>query len=128
MNTEKIVLPLVSGKMKSFSLSDILFCKSNGYHTELYYLQNDQVSNLLVNKRLGSLEQIFQSTDINSFRTHRSYIVNIDNLEHYGRYPKNELQFPSGFVAKLARRKKLDFHKFFNRVQEQEKFHPNNNR
>lgn len=123
MDTEKIVLPLVSGKMKSFNLNDILFCKSNGYHTELYYKNNNQVSSLLVNRRLGTIEELFQSTSINSYRTHRSYLVNIDNLEHYGKYPKNELQFPQGVIAKLSRRKKLHFHKYFKSFSEQDKYH-----
>lgn len=126
MNNRKIVLPLVSGKMKSFSLDDILFCKSNGYHTELYFKENKVVASLLVNKRLGSLEEMFQSKPINSFRTHRSYIVNVDNLEHYGKYPKGKLQFPCGVVAKLSRRKKLDFHNYFNKIVFHEKYHPNN--
>lgn len=112
MNSNKIVLPLVNGRMKAFSLSDILFCRSDGYLTILYSKEDGDVSSFIVNKRLGTMEELFSAHPINSYRTHRSYIVNADNLKPYGRYPSTELEFQNGMVAKLSRRKKLDFHNY----------------
>jgi len=117
MNSKKIVLPLLNGKVKSFNLNDILFCKSNGYLSIIYYKQNDTVEEITVNKRLGCIEEILKETCKPCYRTHRSYVVNADNLESDKKHFKSELKFHSGVAAKLSRRKKSDFVDFYKKLK-----------
>lgn len=115
MTVDKIVLPLVNGRIRSIPVQDILYFQSDGYLSIVFFEENKSVNSLIVNKRIGALENMFRLEPIKSFRTHRSYLVNAENLKPYGRYPQSDLEFKNGMVAKLSRRKKLDFHNFYTR-------------
>jgi len=117
MNSDKLVLPLLNGKVKSFNLDDILFCKSNGYLTIIYYEQNGTVEEITVNKRLGNIEEMCKATCKRCYRTHRSYFVNTDHLEGQTRNIKGDLKFNQGLSAKLSRRKKSDFIDFYRKLK-----------
>jgi len=104
---------LANGDKKSLPWSDVNYFKSNGYLTELNYLDNDKPKKVSINKRIGQIEEELHFKNFSIFRSHRSYLINIKNMMPYKNYPPNDLLFKGNVSAKLSRRKRLEFHKFF---------------
>lgn len=110
---EGVEFELANGDKRSFHWEDVVYFKSNGYLTDLHYFDKGNSKKVVVNRRIGQIEEDLDYKNFNIFRSHRSFLINIDNMQPYEKYPPSELKFRGNLTAKLSRRKKLDFHKLY---------------
>jgi len=99
----RIALPVAEGLL-FIEVPDIVFLEAEGSYTNVW-LRNG--SKILVSKKLKFFEEILD-TRPNFFRSHRSFIVNINFLKKYN---KNEssLTLDNGKTAYISRDRKAEF-------------------
>ena len=99
----RIALPVSEGLL-FIEVPDIVFLEAEGSYTNVW-LRNG--SKILVSKKLKFFEDILD-TRPNFFRSHRSFIVNINFLKKYN---KNEssLTLDNGKTAYISRDRKAEF-------------------
>lgn len=99
----RIALPVSEGLL-FIEVPDIVFLEAEGSYTNVW-LRNG--SKILVSKKLKFFEEILD-TRPNFFRSHRSFIVNINFLKKYN---KNEssLTLDNGKTAYISRDRKAEF-------------------
>lgn len=99
----RIALPVSEGLL-FIEVPDIVFLEAEGSYTNVW-LRNG--SKILVSKKLKFFEEILDARP-NFFRSHRSFIVNINFLKKYN---KNEssLTLDNGKTAYISRDRKAEF-------------------
>lgn len=99
----RIALPVSEGLL-FVEVPDIVYLEAEGAYTTVW-LQNG--SKILVSKKMKFFEEILETRQ-NFFRSHRSFIVNINFLK---KYSKNEgsLTLDNGKVAYISRERKAEF-------------------
>ncbi len=99
----RIALPVSEGLL-FVEVPDIVYLEAEGAYTNVW-LRNG--SKILVSKKMKFFEEILESRQ-NFFRSHRSFIVNINFLKKYN---KNEasLTLDNGQVAYISRDRKAEF-------------------
>lgn len=99
----RIALPVSEGLL-FIEVPDIVFLEAEGSYTNVW-LHNG--SKILVSKKLKFFEEILDARP-NFFRSHRSFIVNINFLKKYN---KNEssLTLDNGKTAYISRDRKAEF-------------------
>ncbi len=99
----RIALPVSEGLL-FIEVPDIVFLEAEGSYTNVW-LRNG--SKILVSKKLKFFEEILDART-NFFRSHRSFIVNINFLKKYN---KNEssLTLDNGKTAYISRDRKAEF-------------------
>jgi len=107
---------MFNGQKRTFNWNDIIYFKSDGYLTDLHYFEDDEVKKASIDQRIGQIEEDLDFQKFNIYRSHRSYLINLDNMMPYGNYPPDELRLKGDLTVKLSRRRKLDFHKFYKQV------------
>ena len=103
----RIALPTMEG-LDFINLKDILYCKSDGAYSYIYYTDG---TNLLISKTLKYLEEIL--CDFQFFRTHKSYIVNMDYVSKYSRGAGGMLIMKNGARIKVSRSRKEELLNLF---------------
>ena len=92
--------------MKFINLLDISFLKAINNYSEIYL--NNNCNKILVCKTLGIIEK--QLSDEIFFRCHRSYIININQVDEYKCFTGGGFIFlNNGEKIKLAKRRKKQF-------------------
>lgn len=99
----KIALPMADGLL-FVETSEIVFLAADGAYTELW-LKNG--SKILVSKKLKFFEDVLDKRP-NFFRSHRSYIVNINFIKKYNK-ADNALTLDNGKTVIISRDRKLEF-------------------
>lgn len=99
----KIALPVAEGLL-FVEVPDITFLEAEGAYTNVW-LKNG--SRILVSKKLKFFEEILD-TRPNFFRSHRSFIVNINYLKKYNKNDSS-LQLDNGKVVYVSRERKSEF-------------------
>jgi two-component system LytT family response regulator len=84
-------------------VANILYLGADGSYTHVVTAQNK----LLVSKKLGEFEDLEQHPDF--FRTHRSFLVNLRQLDRYVRDDGGYLLMRNGDKIVLSRNRKDDF-------------------
>lgn len=107
-NVQLIKLPCVNKAELELSLKDVVYIKSDEKICILFYLDSGIVKSKYINLLLGELAALFNLPLF--FRCHKSFIVNIDYVKHYGGYPGSNLHLTIDANIPLSRRKKLAFH------------------
>jgi two-component system, LytTR family, response regulator len=99
----RIALPVSEGLL-FIEVPDIVYLEADGAYTNVW-LRNG--SKILVSKKMKFFEEILETRQ-NFFRSHRSFIVNINFLKKYN---KNEasLMLDNGKVAYISRDRKAEF-------------------
>lgn len=100
---KKIILPK-NGGYEVVNLEDIVHCKAEGNYTQVY-LQNEQ--KILVSKNMKEIEEMLVSDLF--FRTHQSYLVNLQFVIRFTKGKWGEIELSNGSVVPLARSKKQEF-------------------
>lgn len=98
----KISLPL-SGKTIFVKPDDILYCKSDGNYTEIFFITAKKE---MLSKRLKEIEQLFD--DARFFRTHNSYLVNTNYIKEYVKRDGQYLVLENDVTIPISRTKKND--------------------
>jgi two-component system LytT family response regulator len=93
----KIPLSL-SSKVVLVDPENIIYCKSEGSYTRVFMKEKEK---LLVSKSIKTLENLCPSEKF--MRVHKSYIVNIDEIQEYLRQGGGELVLSNGMVIPVSR-------------------------
>lgn len=96
----KIALPL-AGKTLFVTNEEIVFCKSDGNYTEIYF--NDMKKEIL-SKTIKIIENIINSNDF--VRVHNSYLVNIKYVKELVKGDGQYLVLLDGTIIPVSRNKK----------------------
>lgn len=102
------------GKEFSVAAENILYFKGEGGYTKVVYMTMNGLKEDLICKRIGSLEEEFESS--NYIRTHKSYIVNVAAIVSIGKEInlKENILIPIGRAYKNGvNRKYTEFAKEF---------------
>jgi two-component system LytT family response regulator len=96
----KIALPL-SGKTLFVNSDDIIYCKSDGNYSEIFFKKDKKE---MLSKKLKDIEEIIDN-DI-FFRVHHSYLVNINHIKEFIRNDGQYLVLENGVSIPVSRSKK----------------------
>ncbi|MCC6370978.1 MAG: response regulator transcription factor [Bacteroidia bacterium] len=99
----KIALPVADGLL-FVETSEIVYLEADGAYTEVW-LKNG--SKILVSKKLKFFEEVLDKRP-NFFRSHRSYIVNINFIKKYNK-ADNALTLDNGKTIIISRERKNEF-------------------
>jgi len=95
------------GKTVFVNSDEIMYCKSDGNYTEIFFKEQKKE---VLSKKLKDVELLLQSE--NFFRVHKSYLVNVKYIKEFvksdGHYLvlENDVTIP---VARLKKNELLDF-------------------
>lgn len=99
----KIALPVSDG-LSFINTDEITYLEADGAYTEVW-IKNG--SRIVVSKKLKFFEDVLEKRP-NFFRSHRSYIVNINFIKKYSK-SDNSLELDNGKVVIISRDKKSEF-------------------
>ncbi len=98
--THKIAIPL-AGKTLFVYPDDIIYCKSDGNYTTIYF--KDSTKEML-SKKIKEVEHIINNSSF--FRVHNSYVVNTNYIKEYIKSDGQYLILENGVSIPIARSKK----------------------
>jgi DNA-binding LytR/AlgR family response regulator len=98
----------LAGK-KKVNPAEVIFLKADVNYTEVF-LQGGET--MIVSKTLKELEKRF--IPFNFFRTHKSFMVNLNHVVGYQIHEGLLVKLEEAFEVNLSRRRKEDFLKSFN--------------
>lgn len=101
-NIEKIIVPK-NGRNYYVDTNDILYIEAKRAYVVLYTNE----STYTFSKSLKHFEQLFQLTR-NFLRIHRSFIVNLDYLEQFGKY-NSQIRLKNGRLIPISKSYKEQF-------------------
>jgi len=99
--TPKIAIPL-AGKTLFVYPKDILYCKSDGNYTTIYF--KDSTKEML-SKKIKEVEEIINNGTF--FRVHNSYVVNINYIKEFVKSDGQYLVLENGKTIPVSRSKKI---------------------
>ena len=101
----KITLPL-AGKTIFVYPDDIIYCKSDGNYTTIYFKNGKKE---ILSKKIKDIEELFHNDSF--FRVHNSYLVNIKYISEYIKNDGQYLVLENGASVPVSRAKKAElFH------------------
>src|SRR5690606_12968245 len=98
-----------SGKIKFVEFNNIIYCKSNGSYTEIYF---DKTKTEIVSKKIKEVEE--ELTNGGFFRVHNSYLVNLNYISEYIKTDGHYLLMKDGTTIPVSRSKRNDLLKKLN--------------
>jgi len=98
--SNKISLPLL-GKTLFIYPKDIIYCKSDGNYTTIYFSNGKKE---ILSKKIKDIESIFKNKIF--FRVHNSYLVNINYIAEYIKTDGQYLVLENGSTIPVSRTKK----------------------
>ncbi len=99
---KKIAIPTSSG-LDLIDTQDIIMCEADGSYTTVYTVDN---KSYLVSKTLKEISELLESPLF--FRTHQSYLVNLNHASSYVKGSGGHLVMTNKRTAQVARARKDD--------------------
>lgn len=99
----KLAIPTQDGLM-FYDINDIVHLEANSNYTNLYFSNKTKI---IASKTLKEFEELLPD-DI-FFRTHNSFIINLNFIKRYIRGDGGQIELQTGAIVDLSRRKKEDF-------------------
>lgn len=99
MGGNKIALPM-AGRTLYVDRDDILYCKSDGNYTEVYFVNGNKE---VLSKRLKDLEDMLAH---GFFRVHNSYLIQLNAIKEYVNHDGQYLVLCDGTNVPVSRTKK----------------------
>lgn len=96
----KISLPL-PGKIIFVNTEDIIYCKSDGNYTEIFFKEHKKE---ILSKKIKEVETLIHGS--NFFRVHNSYLVNLDYIAEFVKNDGQYLVLENGTSIPVSRSKK----------------------
>ena len=96
----KVMLPL-SGKTLFVNSDDIIYCKSDGNYSELFFKEDKKE---VLSKKIKDIEELIGNRDF--FRVHNSYLVNINYIKEFIKSDGQYLVLENGISIPVSRSKK----------------------
>jgi two-component system LytT family response regulator len=107
----KIAFPTIHG-YELISMSDIVFCESSSNYANVHLTGG---KTMLVSKTLKEIEEILNSTPF--FRTHKSWLVNLDYALRYIKGEGGFLVVNGGTEVPVSRNRKEELLKYITHLQ-----------
>lgn len=92
---------ILSGKTIFVNPNEILYCKSDGNYTEVYFISGKKE---VLSKKIKDVETMINNTLF--FRVHNSYLVNINHVKEFVRSDGQYLILENGSSIPVSRSKK----------------------
>jgi two-component system LytT family response regulator len=102
-NNHRIALPTVEGFL-FVNVSDIIYCEGSGSYTKFILKQAGQI---ITSKHLKEYEDLL--TGYNFFRVHKSYFVNLQEIQKYIRGDGGQLIMSNGAALHVSKHRKKEF-------------------
>jgi two-component system LytT family response regulator len=102
-NGHRIALPTLEGLI-FVNVSDIIYCESSGPYTKFILKQPDKI---VTSKHLKEYEDLLSG--YNFFRIHKSYLVNLQEIEKYIRGDGGQLIMSNGAALTVSKQRKDEF-------------------
>lgn len=107
---KKIALPMSHG-LTFVPLEDILYLEADGSYTNVFLKDGNK---LLISKKIKDFEQML-NIENRFFRTHRSFIVNLDYIKQYVKQDGGHVVMDNNAVVQIARDRKEEFSQIISR-------------
>jgi len=102
-NSHKIALPTLEGLL-FVRVSDIIYCESNGPYTKFFLKQPDKI---ITSKHLKEYEDLL--SEYSFFRIHKSYLINLQEIQKYIRGDGGQLIMSNGAAINVSKQRKEGF-------------------
>jgi two-component system LytT family response regulator len=102
-NNHKIALPTLEGLL-FVRVSDIIYCESEGPYTKFFLKQPGKI---VTSKHLKEYEDLL--SEYNFFRIHKSYLVNLQEIQKYLRGEGGQLIMSNGAALNVSKQRKEEF-------------------
>jgi two-component system LytT family response regulator len=102
-NGHRIALPTLEGLI-FIKVSDIIYCESSGPYTKFILKQADKI---LTSKHLKEYEELLSGYSF--FRIHKSYLVNLHEIQKYLRGEGGQLIMSNGAALSVSKQRKVEF-------------------
>jgi two-component system LytT family response regulator len=99
----KIALPTLEGLL-FINVSDIIYCESDGPYTKFFLKQPGKI---MTSKHLKEYEDLL--SEYNFFRIHKSYLVNLQEIQRYIRGDGGQLIMSNGASLNVSKQRKEEF-------------------
>ena len=107
----RVQLPMLRNKTLDIPIDDILYVEGDGPMSVVYHIDNDKSKRSYVNLMIRDVQALLCHHRF--YRCHKAFIVNVNKIVPYGKYPKNKLELFNDSNIPLARRKRLEFHNVY---------------
>ncbi len=102
-NSHKIALPTLEGLL-FVRVSDIIYCESEGPYTRFFLKQPDKI---ITSKHLKEYEDLL--SEYSFFRIHKSYLINLQEIQKYIRGDGGQLIMSNGAALSVSKQRKENF-------------------
>jgi two-component system LytT family response regulator len=102
-NGHRIALPTLEGLL-FIKVSDIIYCESSGPYTKFILKRPEQI---LTSRHLKEYEDLLSG--YNFFRIHKSYLINLHEIQKYVRGEGGQLIMSNGASLSVSKLRKDDF-------------------
>jgi two-component system LytT family response regulator len=102
-NSHKIALPTLEGLL-FVRVSDIIYCESDGPYTRFFLKQPDKI---ITSKHLKEYEDLL--SEYSFFRIHKSYLINLQEIQKYIRGDGGQLIMSNGAALSVSKQRKENF-------------------
>ncbi|HEU5167112.1 MAG TPA: LytTR family DNA-binding domain-containing protein [Chitinophagaceae bacterium] len=102
-NNHKIALSTLEGLL-FVNVSDIIYCESSGPYTHFVLKQANKI---VTSKHLKEYENLLSGYDF--FRIHKSYLINLREIQKYIRGEGGQLIMSNGAALSVSKQRKEDF-------------------
>ena len=109
-NGHKIALPTLEGLL-FVNVSDIIYCESGGPYTRFFLKQPDKI---ITSRHLKEYEELLSA--YNFFRIHKSYLVNLQEIQKYVRGDGGQIIMSNGAALSIAKQRKENFLQIYSRI------------
>jgi two-component system LytT family response regulator len=102
-NNHRIALPTLEGLL-FVKVSDIIYCESSGPYTQFFLKQPNKI---LTSRHLKEYEDLLNG--YNFFRIHKSYLINLHEIQKYVRGDGGQLIMSNGAALTVSKQRKQEF-------------------
>ncbi|MCP4312907.1 MAG: LytTR family transcriptional regulator [Bacteroidetes bacterium] len=110
MDSSKIAIKTSRG-IEFLRMEDILCCTARGRYTKILTISGKE---FMLTRVLKEIESSLPGKDF--FRTHKSYLINLNHITHYHNNNETPITLVNGLKIQLAKRRKQDFQKKINEL------------
>ena len=97
---EKLAIPTLRG-LDFVSVNEINYCKADGNYTIINMCDEEKH---VISKTIKETEELLNHTSF--FRTHQSYLVNLNQIKHYIKGSGGQLVMQNNHIVQVARARK----------------------
>jgi len=102
---------MLRNKTLDIPIDDILYIEGDGSMSVVYHIDKDKCIKSYVNLMIRDVQALLCRHRF--YRCHKGFIVNVNKIVPYGKYPKDKLELNNAMTIPLAKRKRMEFHNVY---------------